>query len=69
VLASLQELAAHGGRTIWAFTSGGPIAVIVNTLIHALREEAVTRGWPLVNTSITHIALGAKRDYGRYDGG
>lgn len=62
VLASLQELTAHGARTIWAFTSGGPIAVIVNALIHAPREEAFTLGWPLVNTSITHIARGAKRN-------
>jgi broad specificity phosphatase PhoE len=62
VLASLDELTALGARTIWAFTSGGPIAVIVNALMHAPREEAFALGWPLVNTSITHIALGARRN-------
>jgi len=62
VLTALQTLSEHGARTIWAFTSGGPIAVIVNTLMHAPSEEAFTLSWPLVNTSITHIALGAKRN-------
>jgi broad specificity phosphatase PhoE len=61
VLAGLQSLAAQGARTIWAFTSGGPIAVIVNALLRAPSDEAFTLSWPLVNTSMTQIALGATR--------
>jgi broad specificity phosphatase PhoE len=61
VLDSLEKLTANGVRTIWAFTSGGPIAVIVNALMHAPREETFTLGWPLVNTSMTRVAIAAKR--------
>jgi broad specificity phosphatase PhoE len=62
VLDSLEKLAAHDARTIWAFTSGGPIAVIVNALMHAPREEAFAVGWPLVNTSMTRVVIGAKQN-------
>lgn len=62
VLAGLQWLGEHGARTIWAFTSGGPIAVIVNALMHAPSDEAFTLSWPLVNTSMTQVAIGAKRN-------
>ena len=62
VLAGLEWLGAHGARTIWAFTSGGPIAVIVNALMHAPSEEAFTLSWPLVNTSMTQIAISPKRN-------
>jgi broad specificity phosphatase PhoE len=62
VLAGLQWLGGHGARTIWAFTSGGPIAVIVNALLHAPSEEAFTLSWPLVNTSMTQIAIKPERN-------
>jgi broad specificity phosphatase PhoE len=61
VLAGVQELAAHEARTIWAFTSGGTIAVIANALVGAPVEQALALAWPLVNTSITRIAVDAKR--------
>jgi len=61
-LAGLQRLSKHGARTIWAFTSGGPIAVIVNALLRAPSDEAFALSWPLVNTSMTRIAVGEKRD-------
>jgi len=59
VLACLREPALREPRTIWAFTSGGPIAVIANALLGAPPAEAFALAWPLVNTSITRIALGA----------
>jgi broad specificity phosphatase PhoE len=62
VLDGLQRLAAHGARTIWAFTSGGPIAVVVNALLHAPSEETFTLSWPLVNTSITQIGIKPARN-------
>jgi broad specificity phosphatase PhoE len=58
VLAGLQRLGTHGADTIWAFTSGGPIGVIVNALMHAPSDEAFGLCWPLVNTSMTHVAVG-----------
>jgi broad specificity phosphatase PhoE len=61
VMEGLQTLAAREAPTIWAFTSGGPIGVIVNALIGAPIEQAFTLSWPLVNTSISRIALGVRR--------
>ncbi len=55
VMEALAALAAHEARTIWAFTSGGPIAVIVNALVGAPVEQAFALAWPLVNTSITRV--------------
>ena len=61
VLAGLDALAMHAAGTIWAFTSGGPIAVIANALLGAPIDHAFTLAWPLVNTSISRISTGAKR--------
>jgi len=61
VMNGLQTLAAHEASTIWAFTSGGPIAVIVNALVGAPADQAFTLSWPLVNTSISRITLGTRR--------
>jgi broad specificity phosphatase PhoE len=61
VLQGLQQLAAHEARTIWAFTSGGPIAVIASTLIGAPPADPFALSWPLVNTSLTRIAFGPAR--------
>ncbi|MDE2156020.1 MAG: histidine phosphatase family protein [Xanthomonadaceae bacterium] len=60
-LQGLQALAAHGARTIWAFTSGGTIAVMVNALVGAPAGQAFALSWPLVNTSLTRIRTGAQR--------
>lgn len=61
VLQGLQTLAAHEARTIWAFTSGGPIGVIAHALIGASVEHPLALSWPLVNTSLTRVALGGNR--------
>ena len=61
VMQGMQALAAQEARTIWAFTSGGPIAVIVNALVGAPTADAFTLSWPLVNTSISRISVNAQR--------
>ena len=58
VLATLDTLAAHEARTIWAFTSGGPIAVLTNALTEAPAAQTFKLSWPLVNTGITRVRLG-----------
>jgi broad specificity phosphatase PhoE len=61
VMEGMQVLAAQEVRTIWAFTSGGPIAVITNALVGAPIADAFTLSWPLVNTSTSRVSIGAKR--------
>lgn len=61
VLAGLALIAAKDAATIWAFTSGGPIAVIVNALVGAPAADAFTLVWPLVNTSVSRVAVSARR--------
>ena len=52
VLAGVEVLASQDAATIWAFTSGGPIAVIVNTSVSrvtlsARRSALISyNGWP-----------------------
>lgn len=57
VLDALAVLATHPARRIWAFTSGGPIAVIVNALLKAPTAHAFALSWPLVNTSLTRVRM------------
>ena len=61
VLHGLRTLAAHEARTIWVFTSGGPIGVIAHALIGAPADDPLALSWPLVNTSLTRVALGGNR--------
>ena len=63
VLEGLQLLAVQRASTIWAFTSGGPIAVIVNALLAAPVERTFALSWPLVNTSLSTVALGTRRNH------
>lgn len=57
-LQALQTLADHAAQTVWAFTSGGPIAVIVNAVTAAPIEQTFKLSWPLINTSITRLRWG-----------
>lgn len=57
VLVALQTLTDDPARTIWAFTSGGPIAVVVNALLDAPPAQTFKLSWPLVNTSLTRLRL------------
>lgn len=63
VMDGLQALAAQEARTIWAFTSGGPIAVIVNALVGAPVADTFALSWPLVNTSTSRLAVNARRSH------
>jgi broad specificity phosphatase PhoE len=57
VLHGLQVLASSGAQHIWAFTSGGPMAVIVNDLVGAPPQHAFALAWPIVNTGLIRIAF------------
>jgi broad specificity phosphatase PhoE len=59
-LHALQTLAEHDAKTIWAFTSGGPIAVLTNAIIEAPIAQTFKLSWPLVNTSLTRLRLGKR---------
>ena len=58
VLQALRTLASHDAKTIWAFTSGGPIAVVTNALTEAPVAQTFKLSWPLVNTSVTRLRSG-----------
>lgn len=59
-LAALQTLTDHPAQTIWAFTSGGPIAVIAGALLDVPPAQAFRLSWPLVNTGVTRIRPGSR---------
>ncbi|HET6552321.1 MAG TPA: histidine phosphatase family protein [Dyella sp.] len=61
VLAALQTLANHPAATIWAFTSGGPIAVIASALLGTPPSQTFRLSWPLVNTGVTRVRLGSRK--------
>jgi broad specificity phosphatase PhoE len=58
VLQALHALDENKAQTIWAFTSGGPIAVIANAILEAPVAQTFTLSWSLVNTSLTKLRLG-----------
>lgn len=60
VAQALQQLASSDADTIWAFTSGGPIAVIAAQTLQTPPGEAFTLSWPLVNTGVTRLRLGSR---------
>ena len=60
-LQALAERAAAADGDIWAFTSGGPIAVIVTELLGAPVPRTFALSWPLVNTGLTRVRLGPRQ--------
>jgi broad specificity phosphatase PhoE len=61
-LAGLDALGAFpDARTIWAFTSGGPIAVMVNAIVGAPPERTFSLAWPLVNTSVSRVVVSPRK--------
>lgn len=60
VLDALAQLADMPAQTIWAFTSGGPIAVIAAALWQTPQADAFQLSWPLVNTGMTRLRLGSR---------
>lgn len=60
-LAALEAIAAQPTASVWAFTSGGPIAVIASHLFRAPAADALKLSWPLVNTSLTRVRLDTRQ--------
>ena len=60
-LARLAEQAQESDADVWAFTSGGPIAVIACTLLGAPVERTFALSWPLINTGLTRVRPGRER--------
>jgi broad specificity phosphatase PhoE len=60
VLDALQQLMASPAGTIWAFTSGGPITVMVTALLQMPQEKTFDLSWSLVNTGVTKLRLGSR---------
>ena len=63
-LAALQALAERAtdcDGEIWAFTSGGPIAVIATELLGVPVQRTFALSWPLVNTGLTRLRLGLRQ--------
>lgn len=55
VLGGLRRLAALEARSVWAFTSGGPITAICQHLLGLPDETAFALNWPLVNAGVTRL--------------
>lgn len=66
-LAALQTLSQHPASRIWAFTSGGPIAVITNAILDAPIAQAFRLSWPLVNTGMTELRVGDRTSLVTYN--
>ncbi len=60
VLGGLRDLVALEDRTIYAFTSGGPITAIVQHLLGLTDARAFEMNWPLVNAGITRLRFSAE---------
>jgi broad specificity phosphatase PhoE len=60
VLGALQQLIESPANAIWAFTSGGPIAVIATALLHTPEAKTFDLSWSLVNTGVTRLRLGSR---------
>lgn len=62
-LQAAADAAPSSASNIWVFTSGGPIAAIVQHLLQAPDEQAMKLSWTLVNAGVTqvHAARGGLR--------
>ena len=52
---ALQALISLPARSVWAFTSGGPIAAVVQHMLGIPDSHAFEINWALVNTGVTRI--------------
>lgn len=59
-LDALQQLMESSANTIWAFTSGGPITVMVTALLQVPEKKTFDLSWSLVNTGVTKLRLGSR---------
>ena len=60
VLDGLRRLIALEEKTVFAFTSGGPITVIVQHLLGLPDARAFEMNWPLVNAGMTRLRFSAE---------
>jgi len=60
VLDALRQLTESPARTMWAFTSGGPISVIAATLLQITEARTFELSGSIVNTSVTRLRLGSR---------
>ncbi|WP_109124273.1 histidine phosphatase family protein [Dyella sp. C11] len=60
VMDALEQLAASPASTLWAFTSGGPVAIIATALLRAPEAKTFDLSWSLVNTGVTRLRLGSR---------
>lgn len=60
VVAGLRELTALPARSVWAFTSGGPVTAIVQHLLGLPDARAFEMNWPLVNAGVTRLRFSAE---------
>ena len=60
VVGGLRQLARLEARSVWAFTSGGPITAICQHLLGLPDGDAFALNWPLVNAGITRLRFSAK---------
>ncbi len=58
-LEGLRTLTQLKARSVWAFTSAGPITAIVQALLGVPDAQAFEINWPMVNTSVTRIRFSA----------
>ena len=60
VLAAFARLTHLPARSVFAFTSGGPITAMVAGLLSMPDRRAFEINWPLVNTGVTRIRFSAR---------
>ncbi|WP_426269768.1 histidine phosphatase family protein [Dyella kyungheensis] len=60
VLDALNQLSESSANTLWAFTSGGPITVMVAALLQVPETKTFDLSWSLVNTGVTKLRLGSR---------
>ena len=60
VVGGLRQLARLEARSVWAFTSGGPITAICQHLLGLPDGDAFELNWPLVNAGITRLRFSVK---------
>ena len=58
----LRTLTDLPARSVWAFTSGGPITAVVQHLLAIPDSRAFEANWALVNTGVTRVRFSAGRD-------
>jgi broad specificity phosphatase PhoE len=61
-VASLRALTSLPARSVWAFTSGGPVTAVVQHLLAIPDSHAFEVNWALVNTGVTRIRFSAGQD-------